>query len=140
MIEPDKSNRKRGRQATPEQYIRKVTIGDHQPINSTIRISPYDPSWPSQFSRLEARVRQALGDRVLMLEHVGSASIQGLSAKPIIDMVLVVSDSADEDSRLPQLEDHRFVLHIREPDWCKHRLLKCTGAKANLHVFFERRR
>lgn len=137
MNESDKSDREISRQETPEQYIQEVTIGDHQPLNSTIHLSPYDPSWPSQFSRLEVRVHQALGDKVLMLEHVGSTSIEGLSAKPIIDMVLVVSDSADEESYLPQLEEQGFVLHIREPDWYEHRLLKAPDIKANLHVFSE---
>jgi GrpB-like predicted nucleotidyltransferase (UPF0157 family) len=137
MNESDESNLEIGMQETPEQYIQEVTIGDHQPLNSTIHLVPYDPSWPSQFSRQEVRVRHALGDKVLMLEHVGSTSIEGLSAKPIIDMVLVVSNSADEKSYVPQLEDQGFVLHIREPNWVEHRLLKAPDVKANLHVFSE---
>jgi GrpB-like predicted nucleotidyltransferase (UPF0157 family) len=58
-----------------------------------------------------------------------------LSAKPIIDMVLAVSDSTDEASYVPQLETRGFVLTIREPDWFEHRLLKATGIAGNLHVF-----
>jgi GrpB-like predicted nucleotidyltransferase (UPF0157 family) len=137
MNESDQSNRQNGERETPEQYIQKVTIGYHKPLNSTIQLVPYDPSWPSQFSKLEIRVRQALGDKVLILEHVGSTSVKGLSAKPIIDMVLVVSDSADEESYIPQLEDQGFVLRICEPEWFEHRLLKGFEDKANLHVFSE---
>jgi GrpB-like predicted nucleotidyltransferase (UPF0157 family) len=135
MNESDQSNR--DIHETPEGYIQEVTIGDHPPLNSSIHLAPYDPNWPSQFSILAARVRQALGDKVLMLEHVGSTSIEGLSAKPIIDMLLVVSDSADEESYIPQLEGQGFVLRIREPDWYQHRLLKGVDIKANLHVFSE---
>jgi len=106
-------------------------------MNSTIHLAPYDPNWPALFSKLETRVRRALGDKVLMLEHVGSTSIEGLSAKPIIDMLLVVVDSADEESYVPSLENQGFLLRIREPDWYEHRLLKGTELKANLHVFSE---
>lgn len=137
MNKSGKPNRETGRQETPEEYLQEVTVGDRQPVNSTIYLAPYDPNWPAQFSKLEARVRQALGDKVLMLEHVGSTSIEGLSAKPIIDMLLVVPDSADEESYVPYLESQGFVLRIREPDWHEHRMLKGRDIKANLHVFSE---
>jgi GrpB-like predicted nucleotidyltransferase (UPF0157 family) len=51
--------------------------------------------WPSLFTRLAKQIREALGDAILLLEHVGSTSVPGLSAKPIIDMVLAVVDSED---------------------------------------------
>jgi len=137
MTGSDKPNGETGRQETPEEYIQEVTVGDRQPMNSTIHLAPYDPNWPALFSKLETRVRRALGDKVLMLEHVGSTSIEGLSAKPIIDMLLVVVDSADEESYVPSLENQGFLLRIREPDWYEHRLLKGTELKANLHVFSE---
>lgn len=100
-----------------------------------ISLAPYDPDWPSRYSLLASRARSALGDKMLLLEHVGSTSIAGLSAKPIIDMLLAVKDSADEVSYVPALEGQGFVLHIREPDWFEHRLLKCHSIAANLHVF-----
>lgn len=120
---------------TPDAYLRRVTIGDPKPHNDTIRLVPYDPAWPSQFSQLAERVRQALGEKVLLLEHVGSTSIEGLSAKPIIDMVLVVADTTDEPSYVPQLEGHGFVLRIREPDWHEHRMFKAPDIECHLHVF-----
>lgn len=137
MIESDKPNLEPGRKETPEEYLQEVTVGHRQPTNSTVYLAPYDPNWPSQFLRLEVRVRQALGDKVLTLEHVGSTSIEGLSAKPIIDMLLVVSDSADEESYVPYLERQGFLLRIREPDWYEHRMLKVMDIKAHLHVFSE---
>jgi GrpB-like predicted nucleotidyltransferase (UPF0157 family) len=137
MNESDQSNRETSVNETPKEYIQEVTIGDHPPLNSAIYLAPYDSNWPSHFLILAARVRQALGDKALLLEHVGSTSIEGLSAKPIIDMLLVVADSADEASYVPELEAQGFVLHIREPDWHEHRLLKGVDIKANLHVFSE---
>jgi len=67
-------------------------------LNSTIYLAPYDPAWPSLFTRLAKQIHEALGDTILLLEHVGSTSVPGLSAKPIIDMVLAVADSSDESS------------------------------------------
>jgi GrpB-like predicted nucleotidyltransferase (UPF0157 family) len=72
---------------------------------------------------------------VLVLEHVGSTSIPGLSAKPKIDIVLGVADTTDEQAYVPDLEAAGYVLRIREPDWHEHRLLRSTDTEVNLHVF-----
>jgi|SRR5215475_10332387 len=121
--------------ATTEEYILAVTVGERNPLNSTIYLAPYNPDWPIKFSLQANRIRDALGDKVLLIEHVGSTSVPGLSAKPIIDMVLAVSNSADEPSYVPPLEEQGFVLRIREPDWFEHRLLKAPVIDGNLHVF-----
>jgi GrpB-like predicted nucleotidyltransferase (UPF0157 family) len=126
-----------GKRTTTDEYLRDVTIGDRMPLNGTILLAPYDPEWPSQYSKLAGRIRSTLGDKVKLIEHVGSTSIPGLSAKPIIDLVLVVADSSDEESYIPPLEKDGFVLRIREPDWFEHRLLKTPEIKGNLHVFSE---
>jgi GrpB-like predicted nucleotidyltransferase (UPF0157 family) len=123
------------RNYTSDEYLQEVTIGDRKPRNSTIQLDPYNPRWRSDFVKLSERVCQALGDKVLLLEHVGSTSVEGLSAKPIIDMLLVVLDSTDEGAYVPALEKQGFVLRIREPDWFEHRLLKGTDIRTNLHVF-----
>ncbi|MBU0704690.1 MAG: GrpB family protein [Chloroflexi bacterium] len=120
-----------------EAQILAVTVGERKPWNSTVYLAPYDPAWQSLFTRLEAQVRKALGDDVLLLEHVGSTSVPGLSAKPIIDMVLAVADSSDEPSYVPRLEAEGYTLRIREPDWFEHRMLKPPDKKAHLHVFSE---
>jgi GrpB-like predicted nucleotidyltransferase (UPF0157 family) len=118
-----------------EAQIIAATIGKRQPFNSTVYLAPYDPAWPSFFTRLENQIRAALGDGVLLLEHVGSTSVPGLSAKPIIDMVLAVADSSDESSYVKALEEKGFTLRIREPDWHEHRLLKAPDIQGKLHVF-----
>lgn len=56
-----------------------------------------------------------------------------LSAKPIIDIILVVANSADEQDYVQPLEKQGYTLRIREPDWFEHRLLKLPYV--NLHVF-----
>lgn len=118
-----------------ETEIMSVTVGAPDVLNNTIHLADYDPAWSSVFAELEQGIRRALGDKVLLLEHVGSTSVPGLSAKPIIDMVLAVADSSDESGYVPQLETIGYVLKIREPTWYEHRVLKLQATKANLHVF-----
>ena len=118
-----------------EEYLAAVTIGERTPLNNTIHLAPYDPRLPSEFARLADVIRRALGPKALVIEHVGSTSVPGLSAKPIIDIILAVADSADEPSYVPPLEGGSFVLRIREPGWFEHRLFKTPHADGNLHVF-----
>jgi GrpB-like predicted nucleotidyltransferase (UPF0157 family) len=125
------------RATTPltEEQIIAAAVGARQPLNSTIYLAPYDPAWPSLFARLAKHIYEALGERLLQLEHVGSTSVPGLSAKPIIDMVLAVADSSDELSYVKPLEEKGYTLRIREPDWYEHRLLKPPDVQGKLHVF-----
>jgi GrpB-like predicted nucleotidyltransferase (UPF0157 family) len=119
---------------TDDQIV-AATIGERQPSNRSIYLAPYDPAWPSLFSRLAKQIHEALGDNVMLLEHVGSTSVAGLSAKPKIDIVLAVADSSDELSYVKSLEARGYTLRIREPNWYEHRLLKSPGIAGNLHVF-----
>jgi GrpB-like predicted nucleotidyltransferase (UPF0157 family) len=61
------------------------------------RLADYDPGWPALFEREAARIRGLLGAGILLLEHVGSTSVPGLAAKPVIDILMVVADPAAED-------------------------------------------
>jgi GrpB-like predicted nucleotidyltransferase (UPF0157 family) len=118
-----------------EDQIIATTIGARQPLNSTIYLAPYDPAWPSLFTQLAQQIYEPLGGAILLLQHVGSTSVPGLSAKPIIDMVLAVADSRDESSYVKPLEEKGYTLRIREPEWYEHRLLKPPEVPGNLHVF-----
>jgi GrpB-like predicted nucleotidyltransferase (UPF0157 family) len=66
---------------------------------------------------------------------VGSTSVPGLAAKPIIDMVLEVPDASDERAYAGALESAGFVLHIRDDWWLAHRLFRTPGRDVHLHVF-----
>ena len=120
---------------TTEEYLRLVTVGELVPHNSTIYLADYDPGWPSQFNYLAGLISNAISGTAVLLEHVGSTSVPGLSAKPVIDMVLAVPNSADEPSYVPPLEQIGFALKIREPRWFEHRLLRSAGIDSHLHVF-----
>jgi GrpB-like predicted nucleotidyltransferase (UPF0157 family) len=100
-----------------------------------VEITDPDPAWPRQFDELAGRIRGALGWRVLQLEHVGSTSVPGLAAKPIIDIDLTVADPGREQDYAPALEAIGFQLRIREPWWYGHRVLRGDNPPCNLHVF-----
>lgn len=118
-----------------EEYLRTVHVRELRPLNGPIQLAEYNPEWPALFLRQAQRIRNVLGERVIMLEHVGSTSVRGLAAKPIIDMLLAVPDSADEQAYIPAMEAASYVLHIREPQWHEHRLFKGSDLDVNLHVF-----
>lgn len=99
-----------------------------------VTLVDYDSRWPALFEREQARIRDVLAARVLQLHHVGSTSVPGLCAKPVIDVLLVVAHPADEPAYVTPLEDHGYELVIREPDWHEHRVLKGPDTNVNLHV------
>jgi GrpB-like predicted nucleotidyltransferase (UPF0157 family) len=115
--------------------LQKVTVGTLEPHNAPIFLAVYDADWPRLFGREADRLRSALGDEALRIEHVGSTSVPGLTAKPIVDILLVVPDSADEPRYVPQLVAAGYVLKIREPEWFEHRMFRGPDTLINLHVF-----
>jgi GrpB-like predicted nucleotidyltransferase (UPF0157 family) len=116
-----------------EERLKENIIGEVE--RQDIVIADYDPSWPRCFRREEAKIRGALGPAALCVEHVGSTSVSGLAAKPIVDILLVVEDSGNEDSYLPALEDAGYVLRVREPDFEEHRMFRTPEKDVHVHVF-----
>jgi len=125
------------RSASPmsEEEIQAATVGERLPDNASIHLSEYNPSWTRRFSEIESQIHAALGSSALLIEHVGSTSVPGLAAKPIIDVLVAVHDSRAEESYVPRLESCGFVLRIREPNWYEHRLFKTPESDSNIHVF-----
>lgn len=118
-----------------EKYLEKVTIGEQKLHNAKITLVDYDPNWPNLYTKEANQIRGILKHKVVLLEHVGSTSVPGLCAKPIIDILLVVENSADESAYVPDLEAEGYILRIREPEWFEHRLFKGPDNDINLHVF-----
>lgn len=123
------------RASSTEEEIRAFTIGELNPLSSPILIVNYDPRWPELFAREAERTRRVLGSRALRVEHVGSTSVPKLAAKPIIDLLLIVTDSAEEEAYAPALTAAGYMLRIREPNWYEHRVFKGPDTDINLHVF-----
>jgi GrpB-like predicted nucleotidyltransferase (UPF0157 family) len=120
--------------ATAEQLTAGV-VGGWPAAGRPVVVVDYDPGWADRFAAADAGLRAALGDLVCNVEHVGSTSIPGLAAKPIVDIDLLVTDADDEAGYRPALERLGYRLVLREPWWYGHRMLVSTAADVNLHVW-----
>jgi len=118
-----------------EERMARNLIGPPEKLNGPIQIVDYDPGWPGMYELEAARIRSALGERVVRLEHAGSTAVPGLPAKPIIDIVLEVADSSDEETYVPAMEAAGYRLRGREPEWFEHRLFKGPDRDIHLHTF-----
>jgi GrpB-like predicted nucleotidyltransferase (UPF0157 family) len=106
-----------------------------------ILIEPYSERWPAQFRELAGRIRAALGDRALRIDHIGSTAVPGLAAKPVIDVQVAVRDLADADplhgagfEEKAGLFDHRPPgAEGPDADWRK-RFFNPSAGRANVHV------
>ena len=102
-----------------------------------VHLAPPDPRWPQQYAEVRALIRRVLGPVAVVVEHVGSTSVPGLAAKPVLDVLLLVPDPTDEAAYVPQLEEAGLLLHFREPEWHQHRFLKGRDPVVHVHVFAE---
>jgi GrpB-like predicted nucleotidyltransferase (UPF0157 family) len=74
-----------------------------------IEVVDYDPSWPQTFERLRSRIWTALTDVAISVEHVGSTSVAGLAAKPVIDISIVVPGKSDVQTGISRLATLGYV-------------------------------
>jgi GrpB-like predicted nucleotidyltransferase (UPF0157 family) len=100
-----------------------------------IKIADYDSTWPALFAKHAKIIGDALGSAARRIEHIGSTSVPGLAAKPIIDILVVVKDSADESVYLSQMEATGYVLRVREPDWHEHRMFRTPDRDVHIHIY-----
>jgi GrpB-like predicted nucleotidyltransferase (UPF0157 family) len=97
-----------------------------------LEIVPYDPDWPRQYAGWRELFARALGPVALRIEHVGSTSIPGLAAKPVIDVQISVADVTGEPSYLPRLDAAGMQLRSTDDE---HRFLRpYPGQPRNVHV------
>lgn len=108
------------------------------PEHAAIVLEEYDPGWVARFQVEKSRIAFALGARALRIEHVGSTSVPGLAAKPIIDILLVVQDASDEGAYVSALQRAGYVLRVREPEFYEHRMFRTPARDVHLHVFGDR--
>lgn len=81
-----------------------------------IELIAYDPSWPAAYGAWHARMASALGERATRVEHIGSISVRGLCAKPVIDVLVGVPDPDDESAYVPGCEQAGLVLSSRDDE------------------------
>jgi GrpB-like predicted nucleotidyltransferase (UPF0157 family) len=100
-----------------------------------IEIVDYRTDWPAVFQAQAEIIAQALSSVALRIEHIGSTSVPGLAAKPIIDILVVVADAAAEDSYLPQMEAVGYELRVREPEFHEHRMFRTPDRDVHVHFY-----
>ncbi|GAB3439145.1 hypothetical protein GCM10027570_03080 [Streptomonospora sediminis] len=104
-------------------------------VGGRVVVVDSDPKWPYLFQSQADRIREALGENALEVQHVGSTAVPGLAAKPCVDVLLIVPDPADEDAYLPPLERAGYALVHREPELDGHRVLRGPNISTNVHVY-----
>ena len=91
----------------------------------------YDESWPGIFLHHQGRLRKALGTVAVEVEHIGSTSVPGLAAKPIVDILVTVDDITAEEDYLRPLLAAGYELRTREPG---HRLVRTPARDVHVHI------
>ena len=104
------------------------------PERVEIRLHDYDEGWPRRYREHERRIGAALTGTGAGagIAHIGSTSVPGLAAKPIVDILVTVDDITAEEDYLEQLLSAGYVLRVREPG---HRLVRTPERDAHVHVF-----
>ena len=69
-------------------------------VTKSVVVLPYDEQWEQAFAHIKDEIQEALGSLALSIEHVGSTSVRGLSAKPIIDIDVVIKDYSSISAHL----------------------------------------
>lgn len=106
------------------------TSGEQRASQERIDVTPYDATWPARFASMRARLAAALGAVALRIDHVGSTSVPGLAAKPIVDVQVSVRDHAHEAAYVPAIEELGFVLRARDD---QHRYFKPPPGSPRTH-------
>ncbi len=114
-------------------------------------VVPYDEGWKSAFEEIKKEIERAIGDLIIGIEHVGSTSVEGLSAKPCIDIDVIIKDYSIFDTVVRQLEtigythegnlgikDREAFKYLDKPHLQKHHLYVCPQQSKELyrHITF----
>ena len=115
---------------------RRPDVDDLRLVGGTelrrLEIVDYDPAWPAMFAEHRRRLREALKTAAVGIEHIGSTSVPGLAAKPIVDIVVAVEDITAEEDYLDPLLAAGYVLRVREP---RHRMVRTPERDVHVHLY-----
>jgi GrpB-like predicted nucleotidyltransferase (UPF0157 family) len=113
-------------------YLDRILVGGRE--RRPVVIADPDPAWPARFEEHRARIAGVLGPLALRIEHIGSTSVPGLAAKPIIDVLVAVDDVTSVDAPAPRdrLAAAGYELRVDEPG---HRMFRTAHRDVHLHVW-----
>ncbi|WP_432522114.1 GrpB family protein [Kineococcus sp. SYSU DK006] len=97
-----------------------------------VELHEHDERWAGTYLEHRRRIQHALAAVDVDVEHIGSTSVPGLAAKPIIDVVVVVDDITAEEDYLDALLAAGYELRVREP---RHRLVRTPARDVHVHVY-----
>ncbi|TXK85767.1 GrpB family protein [Paenibacillus sp. N3.4] len=106
-------------------------------MNYPVRILEYNPEWKMQFKQEKAHIGNVLGDNAISIEHIGSTSVEGLMAKPIIDIAVAVRDLNDADSFVEPLMTIGYE-YVPKVDFIRRRFFRkgeWRKGTHHLHVY-----
>lgn len=101
-------------------------------LSKHIAVLPYNPDWPMIFEAESQKIKNVLGDNCIAVHHVGSTSVPGLSAKPVIDMIMVIKDP---EKVVQQLESMGFKYKGEYNIPMRLYFNRSEGIDTNLHVY-----
>ena len=109
-------------------------------------VLPYDEKWKFAFEEIKNEIDAALGDRILGIEHIGSTSVKGMSAKPCIDIDVIIKDYSVFDEIVEKLgvigyihegnlgiKDREAFKYTNKPHLMTHHLYVCPEYSKELH-------
>ena len=114
-------------------------------------VVPYNETWKSDFEEIKKEIEMAIGHWIVGIEHVGSTSVEGLSAKPIIDIDVIIKDYSTFDAIVSKLEaigyihegnlgikDREAFKYSDKPHLQQHHLYVCPQQSEELyrHITF----
>ena len=100
--------------------------------SDSITVVEFDREWPARFASWRDLIARSLGRSTLRIDHIGSTSVPGLMAKPIVDIQISVSDISDEERYVPELE--RLGVQLRSRDDLHRYFRPFADRPRNVHV------
>lgn len=113
---------------------------------TTVVVLPYDEGWETDFQKIKAELESAIGELIVCIEHVGSTSVQGMSAKPCIDLDVVIADGSRLSAVIRGLEAIGYIhegdlgikgreafKYTEKPHLQSHHLYVCPQDSEELH-------
>jgi len=109
-------------------------VNDSQPKRKNIVVVPYNTDWPQIFKVESEKIKEALGSSCIAIHHIGSTSVPGLSAKPVIDMIVIVEGI---EKAIQTLEGLGFKYKGEYNIPMRFYFNRSEGIETNLHVYEE---
>ena len=106
-------------------------------MDKPVIIEDYNPNWFKDFEQEKRKLLNILNGKMITIEHIGSTSVYGLDAKPILDIAVAVPNLDDVNGFIEPLKQigYEFVNHIEFPERCFFRKGQWRAGTHHLHLY-----